>query len=669
MENAASTDNIFSKELMLKIYSLIHLGIMTAILSSCFFIFMYWFNYRIIYSIPDGLTTFLYLLCLFCLLHTGIAVIIGLPMFLCQRLIAKLKPDLFSAYIPELMSFFGIISYYSVLPQLILLQKGNLIFSDMILLNIGIFLLLVIGSIIIIRKIKVYHSLNRGLPAVVGIISIILAVSGLLLINALFPKTYMFSEHYRNYPSLQFENNNIPGNSKSPEQLVKNIILVSYDALRPDHLSYFGYSRKTSPFLDELMSKSASFHNVTASYPATSQSFASLFTGLYPWSHGIWNTNTALSESMFTLAEELKIHGYNNYGIVSNIMLDPIFNFNQGFDKYLSLKKTDPVSVTDAVLNLIDKGIRDPFFLWVHYLDPHSPYDAYDKYVEIYKTDPTYKKDLNPANYRKKVYGSGATPSAEVVANAVTRYDGEINNQDEQLKRLFNHLYKEGYLDDSLLIFTSDHGEYFGHHGYYFNHGPSPYRELQVPLAFYKPGVILPRRYDEPVELLDVVPTMLSLMGIKPVKMKLAGIDLSDSLVKGPDKSKFPRSYAMGLAYATDEKGYPQFFILRSKEWELIVNKMDHVKRINTFGQLLEFSKSIYEFRGQGVELYNINEDPMERDNLASEKPDITNSMLNALGGKLVVHEKETGKAHTQLKEKDLDSATIKKLKTLGYIN
>lgn len=414
------------------------------------------------------------------------------------------------------------------------------------------------------------------------------------------------------------------------------------------------------------MSESASFSNVTASYPQTSQSFASLLTGNYPWYHGVWGIYTALPDNVVTIAEELYIRGYHTYAVVTNANIYPIFNFNQGFEKYLPLEKDDPVSVTDAALNLVSKGLERPFFLWIHYMDPHGPYDPPEKYVEIFDSDSQYYRDLNPENYIKKY--RGATPTPKEAADALVRYDGEIRFQDLQFKRLFCELSKKGYLKNSILIFTSDHGESFGHHGYYFNHGPSPYMELQVPLCFYSPGLILPKKSDQPVELIDLAPTILSLIGIKKTNMQLVGVDLSYFLTGKIGEFPFPRTYAMGCAHVTDQKGYPQFFILRSSDYELIVNKLDSIKRIKSLDRVIEFSNSIFQFRGQGIELYNIQNNSFERDSLYIREKEIADSMLHALGGMLLLYSIQEN-YQIPVSRKDLDPETMEKLKSLGYIN
>jgi len=375
------------------------------------------------------------------------------------------------------------------------------------------------------------------------------------------------------------------------------------------------------------------------------------------------------------VAEELNNHGYHTYAAVTNWNICPVFNFHQGFEKYLPLGKNDPTSVTDAALKLVSEGLANPFFLWIHYLDPHKPYNPPENYVKMFKGDPQYYRDLNPTNYIKKRKDQGpwgSTPTAKEVADALACYDGEIRAQDEQFKRLFCFLRDEGYLNNSLVIFTSDHGEFFGHHGYYFDHGPSPYRELQVPLFWYCPGLIPPKHSDHPVELVDVVPTMLSLVGIKPKEMKLAGVDLSDFITKEDGKIQFPRTYAMGTSYVTDQKGFPQFFILRSKKYELIVNKFDHIKRPKSLNQLIEFSNSTFKLEGQGVELYNMVSDPFERKNLVLKNPEIADSMLKALGEMLFKYAttyKNTQVQSFKLSEKDLAIKKIREeLKSLGYI-
>ena len=681
-------NNKLISETTSKLNSLIFISLITSSFSGFLFILFFWLDYNIIYSFADGLITLVYLICSLFILHFGIMSITGLPVFFMLRLFKWVKHEYITHYSTELLGSFGIISYYFLLPRLYpivkpwaikpfnfsLAKKWTLLYLR---INVDhtistticllIILLLFFVSIVSLRKIKNPKSLNQALHYKASIFCLALAVTGVVLINSVFPKTHTFSYHHRDFSSLESRVEKARDSSASSSHHIKNIILITYDALRTDHLSFFGYSRRTSPFIDKIMTQSASFSNVTASYPQTSQSFASLFTGNYPWNHGVWTAGSVLPDSVVTVTEELTQQGYHTYAVVSNPNLDTVFNFQQGFEKYSSLKTTDPASTTDNALELVSEGLKEPFLFWVHYLDPHSPYDPHENYVKTFRNDSQYQQDLKPTNYIKSYNKS--TPTAKEVADALARYDGEIRSQDEQFKRLFYNLQDRGYLDNSLLVFTSDHGEFFGHHGYYFNHGPSPYSELQVPLFWYCPGLIPPKRSDQPVELIDMVPTMLSLVGITPTGMRLAGTDLSDFITKEDGKVPFPRTYALGVSYWTyDKKGFPQFFILRSKEWELIINKLDHIKRVNSFKELINFSYSLYQFRGQGVELYNRLNDPFERKNLALEKPQIVNSMLKAMGERLHRHARPTTVEHIQLSRDDIDKTTLDRLKSLGYM-
>jgi arylsulfatase A-like enzyme len=657
--------------------SLILIGTATGFLGGIVFVGLFWLRYDIIYSLADGATTLLYLAFVLAALHSSIMTAAGLPVFLLFRWFRLAEQRPWRRWLPELSGLVVLSSYYCLLPQLVPLVKGD--FGrrgtwahpsisdhwDSLAIGLALALLLPTAGTAILRKTSRRPLSKTALAAAPAFLFV--AACGVLLINLLFPDLYRFSAHYRADRTHAAESE-VTGEAGSETDRLRNIILITYDALRSDHLSSFGYERETSPFVDALIARSASFSNVTVPYPQTSQSFASLFTGTYPWHHGVWSTHTVLPDGLVTLAEELGDHGYRSYAVASNINLDPRFNFDQGFDEYVVKKRSesDPVSVTEAALGLLRKGLERPFFLWVHYLDPHAPYEPPEELARGFFADERYRSDLDPGNYRENL--RGRTPTVAHIAASLARYDGEILRQDRELHRLFAALEQQQYLEDTLVVFTSDHGESMGQHGYYFNHGPSPYRELQVPLFFHSPGIIPPRRVDDPVELVDIVPTMFGILGITPLSMSLAGMDLSAFVTDGGAEVPYPRRYALGVASVTDQTGLPQFFILRSRDWQLIVNKLDHIKRVTSWRQLVEFSLSVYKLRGQGTELYAMATGSPERRNVAPDHPELVGQLRGELGAMLADHTARRPNREVPVPVEEMDEATVEALRALGYI-
>jgi len=257
--------------------------------------------------------------------------------------------------------------------------------------------------------------------------------------------------------------------------------------LRWDHLGFNGYIRDTTPNLDELSRNSVVFDNAYSHAPWTHPSLASIHTGLHPKDVGINQFEHRLKESQVTLAEVLRENGYHTRAYVSHTIFEPRYGYNQGFDVYdLSvLEKGHPHNVstsrelTDKVIDCLDKG-DTPFFLWVHYFDPHWKYLNHEEF------------DF-PRNKR------------------VDRYDSEIAYTDFHIGRLLDELKR---FDDTIIVVLADHGEEFLDHGEW-GHTNTLYEELiHIPLIIYVPG-FKHQRVREIVAESDIMPTILKLIEVE----------------------------------------------------------------------------------------------------------------------------------------------------------
>jgi hypothetical protein len=268
---------------------------------------------------------------------------------------------------------------------------------------------------------------------------------------------------------------------------IKDIILITLDTLRADHLGWYGYSRSTSPNLDAFAARAVSFEHAFATAPLTRLSLPSILYGRYahtlPFSAGSGATALAMN-SLPSLATELSRTGFATHAImsVSGLMQD---SWLRGFEtaEILPVGST-PASastVTDAILRVVGVSER-PSFVWAHYFDTHHPYSP----------------------------GPGATSFGP---RDIDRYDSEISDLDRQIGRLLRGLMESGRLDRTVIVITADHGEAFGDHGNVF-HGTTLYNEqTHVPLFFFVPG-LPPRRVDGSVSLVDVASTLLDLAGV-----------------------------------------------------------------------------------------------------------------------------------------------------------
>ena len=312
-----------------------------------------------------------------------------------------------------------------------------------------------------------------------------------------------------------------------------DILLLTIDTLRADHLSAWGYARPTTPVLDGMAAQGVRFTFAQAQRPKTGPSFTSIFTSGYCADHGIRKIGQPTACSMRFLAEELRDLGYQTHAVVANAALAREFDFDQGFDTYIETWKVQPKSagldptgaeavtdLADAVVDQLDDSDK-PFFLWVHYVDPHEPYSPPPPYRDLYQGDahsgPAIEVPLARHNPRQSFNGIGRRKVLDGHTDLpfyVARYDAEIRYADQEIDRLLLALRRRGFYDRMVTVMTADHGESLGEHNYWFDHGMFGFQVcLHVPLIVRYPGVVAPRVDDRPVELVDIAPTLLDLAG------------------------------------------------------------------------------------------------------------------------------------------------------------
>lgn len=316
----------------------------------------------------------------------------------------------------------------------------------------------------------------------------------------------------------------------------RSLLLITIDTLRADHLSCYGYARRTTPRLDALASSGARFERCLTPIPRTTQSLASLMTAKYPTEHGVLDLNRAsphgtLAAEHDTLAERFRDGGFaTGAAVVLPFMVDGQ-GLDQGFGSYQLIPgEARANKVTDAALAWITKHKDEPFAFWAHYRDPHAPYyppkpwnDAFTAwdgdgplrdYYHYWPVTPDQRPvggrltDAMRAGKELRKYGTERIPPAEV-ERAIGLYDGDIAWTDAEIGRLLDGLAKLGLDDDVLVVVTADHGESLGEHDYWFDHGEFVYDTcLRVPLIVRGPGVET-TVVTEQVGTIDVAPTLL----------------------------------------------------------------------------------------------------------------------------------------------------------------
>jgi arylsulfatase A-like enzyme len=324
----------------------------------------------------------------------------------------------------------------------------------------------------------------------------------------------------------------LPGGcSRAPRPA--SLLLITIDTVRADHLSAYGYARPTSPRIETLAREGMVFRNTFATVPRTTQSVATLLTGLYPKHHRARGLFSFLPLSNTTLAEILKERGYSTWAVVSNIFLQPGKGFEQGFDSYSNPRSrfdgdSSPQITDEALEKIRSAPAGTPFFLWVHYLDPHWSYEPEARFAEMF--DPEYRpseamKEMQEGKFHKGdiIFNNPLDPADR--KHLVALYDGEIAQVDEQVGRLVDGIPPE-IRADLLIVLTSDHGESLGEHGYSFAHGEYLYDgTLRVPLLFVFPGRVPPGGERRSASLIDVAPSILRLLGL-PDRPGMDGIPL-----------------------------------------------------------------------------------------------------------------------------------------------
>lgn len=391
----------------------------------------------------------------------------------------------------------------------------------------------------------------------------------------------------------------LPGCERTPRADRPSVLLISIDTLRADRCSAYGYERETTPHLQRLAEDGARFAVAYAPTATTAPSHATLFTGLYPLAHGVLKNGVPLAERHRTLAEVARRVGYQTAAVVGSYPLKEHFGFAQGFqrfdDDFSGVGATyrpsrwagRPVQgafdrraeeTTRRAIEWLQQERRSetPFLLFVHYFDPHDPYDPPSEHLERLGLDPALEQD---------------------------RYDAEIAFTDAEIGRLLAGLDALGLGNDTLILVTADHGEGLMDHGYP-HHGVQLYEEsVRVPWLVRWPGRIAPGGViSEPVALVDLLPTLLGLLRI-PASGPMPGRDLSTALLAGhsldPDHPVwlYRRPYDARTLFGVAVQG--ERFAVRVGPWKLLAASEEG-----------------------GAELYDLAADPRERHDQAALRPE-----------------------------------------------
>lgn len=430
-----------------------------------------------------------------------------------------------------------------------------------------------------------------------------------------------------------------------------NLVVITIDTIRADHLGCYGYFRKTSPNIDAFARESIIFDYCLAPMAQTLPSHMSLFTGVYPREHGIFANISQIpgggmyqpSPVLQTLATILSKQGYMTAGFVSAEPVKRESGMAAGFQKwYEPDDKLVPAEWTNRrVFEWLESdSAKQPFFLWVHYFDPHAPYEPFPPYDKMFQTDDQLAKYMQERQFgeegRKESSGKSATfieLKAMKSADSINNYNGEVAYTDEHIGHLFNKLKAKGMWDQTVIVLTGDHGEALGQHNLR-GHGNIWLEQLHVPLIMRVPGQS-PRRVPTPMVLHDTFPTLASLapqMPLDDLKKQATGVD-----VLAPNYDKQRALYAQ-----LPGSRITMVHAILKGEWRYIMHPKD------------------------GDKLFNIKNDPYELKNVADEYKDVV-AKLKAELKDIAQAQNATGKKNDAGKVVKMSTDRATGLKALGY--
>ncbi|MBI4514367.1 MAG: sulfatase [Deltaproteobacteria bacterium] len=448
-----------------------------------------------------------------------------------------------------------------------------------------------------------------------------------------------------------------------------NVLLITIDTLRADHVSAYGYMRPTTPHLDRLASEGVMFENCYSAANVTNPSHISLLTGTRVSTHGVTSNTAGLTAPhITTLAERFRKAGYATAAVVSIGHLgQENSGLGRGFDDYYDVK--DERRATDSVLvtrQWLGAHAERPFFVWLHLWDPHMRYNPPPPYDRRYvrasspridlflKRSPLQQffranrvppsardrlRELFKLGFKEAVGNNQIGLTREEIDYLVALYDGEIAYVDATLAGLFGDLHELGLSDDTLLVVTADHGEAFGEHSIYCDHRTIYNETLHVPLIMRYPRRIpAGRRVANLVSGIDLAPTVLQYAGLR-LDGPLEGRSLLPAIEQGPAQEPVP-------LFAEHAKGIAS--MVRDGQWKLIIGNRAAKPRLHP----------------NAFELFNLDDDPHERRDLTETKPEMIAKLQQVRQAWLTAPA-----VAPEANERPVDAETLERMRALGYVD
>ncbi len=434
-----------------------------------------------------------------------------------------------------------------------------------------------------------------------------------------------------------------PGPDAAP--VPRNLVLVSLDTLRRDHLSTYGYRRPTSPGLDRLAASSVVFERAFTQATNTEPSHLTLFTGVLPDRHHVWGNGRPFKGEQPTLASLLDAAGFRTAGFVSGLTMQWQSNVGVGFefydDKFPGGRRNGGVTVDHALKWLRGPQAKTPYFLFVHLFDVHGPYYPPPGFANRFHS-PGPRRPIG----RLPKYQIQMHPAGVVVTDSnyyVDRYDEVIRYEDSLVTRLLAAVD----LRTTIVVVLADHGESLDERYWKLDHGGSVFDEqMRVPLILHVPGWQA-RRVRGMVGLVDVMPTVLELLRVKAdPKLRLEGRSMVPYLTKGAPP---PRTAVVAVAQVHAERLVPLHYDLDDRR--CIIGLRDGRWKVIHFpGKATDYAQ-----------LFDVAADPGELHDLAARRPARRDRMLRQLAVEIDPRQRQ--------QKADSDRQLEEQLRSLGYVN
>lgn len=466
------------------------------------------------------------------------------------------------------------------------------------------------------------------------------------------------------------------GNTGHPNG--KNVLLIVIDTLRQDHLSTYGSPQKTTPSMDAFAKEAVQYQTAISQSPWTTPSHAALFTGQYPSRNGVDGRNIHLHPDENTLAEVLSRNGYQTAGFINNVYIRRQTGLAQGFQEYEEFwgrnegssillfvefirnrfyPRTDKgaTETNQAVANWLDHdwNSNNPFFLFTHYMEPHALYGSTKEYLGQFLPDGISPEDARHVNQDPELYICNKLQMTDRDFEILRGlYSSDIRYLDNRIGELLDLLRSRKLLDNTIVILTADHGENFGDH-HLMSHELSIYDTLlRVPLLIrYPGGLSAGLQVEIPVQLIDIFPSLLSVLGIHDARLHLQGSTLLPDQIQNRKQEYVFVEYNNSRAVDHIQRRFGKDLILNP------VYQPKILKAVRSSGW-----KFIWGTDGTR-ELYAIDKDPKETSNLFQSDPETAKRMEQALKDWA-----SSFRPSNYYKQEDISNEALRELRSLGYI-